>query len=292
MSYTTAQLQSQFNDLPEELQGYIMGGDVAEAGSNLAEWFEIGDKEVFGEILFALVIGTVDGAEFVRLAQDKLGLDEETAGDLFVEIGIRIMDEAYEIMEESIKEASGDSVTATAPKAATIPTMPQAPAPRASGEARRFVGIPSYGFEKPASSYTSVLPRSEIEVNKLKDTPTADSFIKKLSNLGNQGMGSSVNTVPSATPIPTPAPSPAPSAPAKSLTPAPSAPKTVPPPSNLPVLKKDEPETELAKLSRPISLPRKEVTMTTQAPQPATPPGPSKTYAHGSDPYREMPTID
>ncbi|GEM_PF-5309958 len=303
MNYTNEQLQKAFEGVPPTVQDYILSDEVMEKLQDVANAFSLtdeSDKREFRRGVFALLVAMASADNFIASAQEKFDFSKEEAGRLFGEVGDKIMLKAYDLYNQAMKEIDEKSPT-------PLKTS-QAIQPRPAGEVRKFVGLPNYGngVEKPASSYTSVLPRSQIELNKLKDTPTADSFIKKLDSLGNQSMATageraaaSAATKTSVVTNPT-APTPVASTtqtPAIPVTPI----KTAPPPPNLPVLEKYEGPIELAKLARPVNIPQKEVLMTPPPtptpsipPKPTPPPIPSTTqqpkpYPKGYDPYREQP---
>lgn len=292
MNYTDEQLQKAFDNQPETLQDYIMSDEVAEALHTLAEWFELSNIDMFSRAVLALLVGLSAADDFIKLAEENFGLPQEDAENLFGEVGDRIMVKAYEIYDQALKDAGIETTPISimedkVPSQTTTDASQQAPRPTI--DIRRFVGIPAYGVEKPASSYTSILPHSDTEMNKAKDTPTADSFIQKLNNLNAVPLKNSTTT---------------------------------------PIPKKEIPPIELSKLAGPVNIPRQEIKMpqnlvaqtastlpvvsTTPTPaqpmplippiqtipiKPLTPPTPtpvqsipSKPYSVGTDPYREPPT--
>jgi len=207
MSYTNEQLQKAFEGVPPTVQDYILSDEVTEALQDIADAFSLtddADKREFRLGVLSLLVAMASADNFIATAQEKFDFSKDEAERLFGEVGDRILLKAYDLYDQAMKEM--DEKTPVPLKTVSIPQPP-----RPAGDVRKFVGVPNYGngIERPASSYTSVLPRSQTELNKLKDTPTADSFIKKLDSLGNQSMATAGERA-AANPLPKVAAAPAP----------------------------------------------------------------------------------
>ena len=272
MSYKIEQLQKTFEQLPDTVKDYIISDEVVNAIETLADWYDIPEekRENFRKMILALEVGLMKIDDFISDSQKEFSLSSEEVMDLIVEINDEILEKIYNLFNQAVEQENKEEASAPHPINKNV---------------QKFVGVPAYGVVQPASKYTSVLPRADIEMSKKKDAQQVDSFIKKLNE---------INAVPA----------------------APTSANTVP--KNLPATTEDVPSIALAKLSRSINIPRQEiqessqeqiqekkidvpvvqkVTPTTTAsatlptPTPASPtPRPQSTYSSGADPYREPPT--
>ena len=200
MTYTIKQLQEAFNLLPDTVKDYLIGDNITEKLDDSIDDFAIPEEkeEGFRKIVLALEVGLAKPDEFINFAKQELEFSDGLAENLFIQISENILSQEYDIFDEATKNEKFNEE----PKELPAGSKPL-------GDIKKFVGVPEYGVQRPASSYTSVLPRSDINQNKIKDTPTADSFIQKLNALNGIQPKDQETKVPTSTTTSISTPSPA-----------------------------------------------------------------------------------
>ncbi len=288
MTYTLTQLQEAFDALPNAVKDYLMHEKTFEILDEIINEFDIPEENEkdFRTMLIALEVGLAKPDEFINFLKEELEFGDDIADTLFDEVSEKILDEMYEIFDQT---TNGEEVPHKVLEELPAPAKPL-------GDIKKFVGIPAYGVEKPASSYTSVLPRSNLTQNKVTDTAAADSFIQKLNAL-NAVKSETENTggvFPPTTILQAPT--------TTSTTISTTIPQKERPAVNMTdinaevnkILGKND-SIGLTKLNGPVNIPRQEIDVSPEptekssaAPfsKPAVPP----IYPAGTDPYREPPT--
>lgn len=299
MTYTIKQLQEAFNLLPDTVKDYLIGDNITEKLDDSIDDFAIPEEkeEGFRKIVLALEVGLAKPDEFINFAKQELEFSDGLAENLFIQISENILSQEYDIFDEATKNEKFNEE----PKELPAGSKPL-------GDIKKFVGVPEYGVQRPASSYTSVLPRSDINQNKIKDTPTADSFIQKLNALNGIQPKDQETKVPTSTTTSISTPSPA--------TPQ-FDPTSVPHKASAPMntsnigsevnkILSESGSAELAKLVSPVNIPRQEIKIKTESSAESTPQKNTQSkveinsvtsttaapisYPTGNDPYREPPT--
>lgn len=101
MTYTDQQINDEFNNLPEEVQDFIMDDYRRELIEKIAENYAIADRARFRKEVFMFQIGLVSVEEFTTHLKVDFGKSEEDADDILIDFNDAVLDDLNDVMRYS-----------------------------------------------------------------------------------------------------------------------------------------------------------------------------------------------